>query len=138
VGTAVRLAAGGADIGITARDPHALVAFYGGFLGLPLAKHLVHPDAGAQVWFFSIGDGHLKVLGFDRPPRAANPPGTNLDATGFRYIALRVESLDPILEGLVAAGGSVQRPLEVHGSSRVVFVGDPEGNCIELVEAVGA
>lgn len=126
----------GLDVGITARDPQPLLRFYGEFLGMPLVKHLEHPDAGAHVWFFAVGNGHLKILGFDRLPEAVNPPGGNREATGYRYLAIKVASLDPILAGLEEAGGSIQRPVAEHGASRVVFVGDPEGNCIEFVETI--
>jgi catechol 2,3-dioxygenase-like lactoylglutathione lyase family enzyme len=130
----VRLIGVGADIGITARDPQRLAAFYQDFLGLPLAQHLEWPENGAQVWFFAVGDGHLKVLGFDRVPEAANPPGGNQAATGFRYVALLVEALDEALKGLEDAGGRMQRAPARHGGSYVAFIEDPEGNTIELVE----
>ncbi|MBW8824818.1 MAG: VOC family protein [Acidobacteria bacterium] len=130
----IALTGEGADVGITARDPARLAAFYRDFLGLPLAKELSWPDQGAQVWFFAIGDGHLKILGFDHPPTAANPAGGNRTATGFRYVAIAVERIDDGLAGLEEAGGAVAVPPATHGASRVVFITDPEGNSIELIE----
>jgi len=130
----VRLTGEGADIGITARDPDPMVRFYRDFLGLRLAKELHWPEVGARVWFFAIGDGHLKILAFREAPREANPPGGNLGATGYRYLAIRVADVHEVLVGLEDAGGRVQRPVADHGGSRVVFVEDPEGNTIEFVQ----
>ena len=131
---AVRLVDQSLDVGITARDPEQLVAFYRDFLGLPLAEERHWPAQGAHVWFFTVGGGHLKVLGFDRMPAAANPPGDNYSATGFRYIALFVEDVREAIVGLEEAGGRVQRPPVQLATSLVAFIEDPEGNCIELVQ----
>jgi catechol 2,3-dioxygenase-like lactoylglutathione lyase family enzyme len=133
----VSLSGRGADVGITVRDPGPMVAFYGDFLGLPLAKKLDWPAVGAQVWFYAIGDGHLKLLAFTDPPGPSNPPGGNRGATGYRYLALEVDDVAAVLDGLEGAGGRVQRPVAEHGDSRVVFVEDPEGNTIEFVQRLG-
>jgi catechol 2,3-dioxygenase-like lactoylglutathione lyase family enzyme len=124
----------GADIGITARDPEGLVGFYGGFLGLHLSDYREWPESAARVWFFAVGDGHLKILAFDDAPQAVNPPGGNRGASGYRYIALHVEDVSEVLTGLETAGGRLQSPVADHGQSRVVFVEDPEGNTIEFVQ----
>jgi catechol 2,3-dioxygenase-like lactoylglutathione lyase family enzyme len=130
----IRLSGTGADIGITARDPEAMIRFYRDFLGLPLAKVLKWPDYGSEVWFFAVGDGHVKILVFDQVPAASNPPGGNRAATGYRYLAIRVADVHEVLVGLEEAGGRVQVPIADHGSSRVVFVEDPDGNPIEFVQ----
>ncbi len=128
------LTGAGVDIGITVRDPDRMVPFYRDFLGLPLARHVSWPGSGAQVWFFAVGNGHVKLLAFSDTPGAANPAGGNADATGYRYMAIMVDDVERALVGLDQAGGRIQRPVATHGPSTVVFVEDPEGNCIELVE----
>ncbi|MBW8826425.1 MAG: VOC family protein [Acidobacteria bacterium] len=131
---ALRLAKQSVDFGITARDPERLVAFYRDFLGLPLTDERHFPAPGAHMWYFAVGVDHLKVLGFDKVPAAANPPGGNTSATGIRYITLFVEDAREAIVGLEEAGGRIQRPLAEYGTSLVVFIEDPEGNCIELLQ----
>ncbi len=131
---AVRLANAGIDVSITARNAPDLVSFYEDVLGLPLAKRLDWPDHGATVWFFAIGDGHLKVLGLDHPPAAANPPGGNRAATGYRYIAIQVEDVQAVLAAIEGTAARADGPVRRHGDSTVVFVSDPEGNTIEFVQ----
>ncbi|MBW8826301.1 MAG: VOC family protein [Acidobacteria bacterium] len=122
------------DIGLTARDPEKLVAFYRDFLGFPLAEERHFPANGAHKWFFDVGVGQLWVIGFDKVPAAANPRGGNTSATGIRYMALYVEDVRGAIVGLEAAGGRIQMPPTNFGDSLVVFIEDPEGNCIELLQ----
>src|SRR5215216_4403464 len=98
------------DVGLTARDPEKLVAFYRDFLGFPLTDERHFPAHGAHKWFFDVGVGHLWVLGFDKVPAAANPRGGNTSATGIRYMALYVEDVREAIVGLEAAGGRIQMP----------------------------
>ncbi len=127
----------GVDVGITARNPEILNRFYGGFLGMELVRELRTPEVGSHVWFYRCGDSHIKVYSRETVPEASNPPGGHSDATGYRYLAFRVESLDEALEGIEASGGSIDAPPTVYGRVRVAFVFDPEGNSIELIEDAG-
>jgi catechol 2,3-dioxygenase-like lactoylglutathione lyase family enzyme len=127
----------GVDVGITARDPDQLVRFYGDFLGMELARELRTPEVGSHVWFFRCGDSHVKIYSRNTVPEASNPPGDHTTATGYRYLAFHVHSLDETLDGIHQSGGTLRVPPTVHGDVRVAFIADPEGNCIELVEALG-
>ena len=123
------------DVGLTARDPEKLVAFYRDFLGFPLSDERHFPAQGAHTWSFAVGvSGHLKVAGFDKVPAAANPPGGNYSATGIRYLALIVEDVHEAIVGVEDAGGRIQRPPTPYGTSLVAFIEDPEGNTIELLQ----
>jgi catechol 2,3-dioxygenase-like lactoylglutathione lyase family enzyme len=128
------LAGTGVDVGITARDPAKLVRFYGEFLGLELRRERETPAVASHVWFFACGDSNVKVYSRATTPAAANPPGGHTAATGLRYLAFHVESLDDALDGLEAAGGTLVVPPTIHDDVRVAFIDDPEGNSIELVE----
>ncbi|MGE0881129.1 MAG: VOC family protein [Acidimicrobiia bacterium] len=124
----------GVDVGITTRDPGPMVHFYGTFLGFELAREMKNADVGSHVWFFRCGDSHIKVYSRTTVPEAANPPGGHTAATGYRYLAFHVESLDDALDGIEGSGGRLVVPPAVHGDVRVAFIDDPEGNSIELIE----
>lgn len=132
---AMKLAPGtGVDVGILARDPAVLCAFYGDFLGFELVRELDWPDVGSHVWFYRCGDSHVKVCGRTAVPAAANPTGGHTAATGLRYLAFVVESVDDVLVGLEESGGHLLRAPFVADDARVAFFEDPEGNVIEVIE----
>ena len=97
------------------------ISFYVGQLGL---TQVPKPDALAGrggCWFVS-GDAHLH-LGIEaefRPARKAHP-------------ALRVDDLDAVATRLGAAGVAVRGDEPLDGDARV-FVDDPFGNRIELID----
>ncbi|GAA0284447.1 VOC family protein [Rhodovulum strictum] len=95
-------------------------AFYGGLLGL---EEEARPETigGEGLWFRR---GELRIhLGAEpgfRPARKAHP-------------ALMVRKLDALAERLERAGLDLRRDGRVSGLRRI-FVDDPFGNRIELVE----
>ena len=54
----------------------------------------------------------------------------------FGHFAFDVEDIDAVLPGILAAGGTVQRePYLLEGTGpRIAFVGDPDGNSVELIQ----
>ena len=99
-------------------------AFYEGLLGLRRVPKPAHLERRGGCWFES---GSVKIhLGIDlefRPARKAHP-------------ALVVKSLDDLVERLQAAGAAVRsEPLDGY---RRVYVDDPFGNRIELMEPLGS
>jgi catechol 2,3-dioxygenase-like lactoylglutathione lyase family enzyme len=122
------------SVGIVARDADRLVAFYRDFLGLPLDHEVDAPD-GAHLWFFQVGTGEVKIVRPAATPDAANPSGGIRGATGIRYFTIRVADLDPVVNGIDAAGGRLSggRVIEF-GGSRLAICYDPEGNTVELAE----
>jgi catechol 2,3-dioxygenase-like lactoylglutathione lyase family enzyme len=99
----------------------AAVAFYEGLLGLPNVAKPPLLAARGGCWFEA---GPVKVhLGVEadfRPARKAHP-------------ALLVEDLDGLVERL-GAGGVEARPGDGVDGHRQVYVDDPFGNRIELLE----
>jgi glyoxylase I family protein len=69
-----------------------------------------------------------------------SPVSVELSPLGLRHMGLRVHGVDPILDEVVAAGGSVlheSRHRDDEWRSDVVFVLDPDGTRIELVDFPG-
>lgn len=98
-------------------------AFYAGLLGLQRVPKPAHLERRGGCWFENESVKiHLGVDSEFRPARKAHP-------------ALVVRGLDDLAERLQAAGATVRsEPLE--GYSRV-YVDDPFGNRIELMEPLG-
>ena len=103
-------------------EPRA-VEFYSGLLGIPEVPKPPHLAARGGCWFER---GALKVhLGVEqefRPAKKAHP-------------ALRVEGLASLVERLRNAGVAVVDDEPLEGYDRV-YVSDPFGNRIELLEPV--
>ena len=97
------------------------IGFYEGVLGIPNVAKPAHLAGRGGCWFV---DGDLKVhLGVEeafRPARKAHP-------------ALVVDDLDGLLDDCRAAGVAVRDGDGVDGH-RQVYVDDPFGNRIELLE----
>jgi catechol 2,3-dioxygenase-like lactoylglutathione lyase family enzyme len=97
-------------------------AFYEGVLGIPEVKKPTVLTKRGGCWFER---GALKIhLGVDadfRPARKAHP-------------ALIVEDLASLSAALVRAGHALKSDEPLEGYSRV-FVDDPFGNRIELIES---
>jgi catechol 2,3-dioxygenase-like lactoylglutathione lyase family enzyme len=97
-------------------------AFYSGLLGIPRVPKPEPLAARGGAWF-EDGQGlrvHLGVEEDFRPARKAHP-------------AFTVRGLDALLERLAAAGHQ-HRPGDDIGGVRQVYVDDPFGNRIELIE----
>ena len=96
--------------------------FYGGLLGMtPVAKP-AHLAARGGCWFESgAARIHLGVDTAFHPARKAHP-------------ALVVERLAELVETLRAAGAEVSSDQPLEGFERV-YVDDPFGNRVELMEA---
>ena len=100
-------------------------AFYQGVLGIPRVPKPPHLEARGGCWF---EDGSLKVhLGVDadfRPARKAHP-------------AFLVDDLPALVDVLRGAGVSINDGEPLEGYDRV-YVDDPFGNRIELLEPIPA
>jgi catechol 2,3-dioxygenase-like lactoylglutathione lyase family enzyme len=98
-------------------------AFYEALLGIPRVPKPQHLAARGGCWFESDGVKiHLGVEVDFRPARKAHP-------------ALTVDGLDRLVETLAGAGVAVQAGEPLEGYSHV-YVDDPFGNRIELMEPV--
>jgi catechol 2,3-dioxygenase-like lactoylglutathione lyase family enzyme len=112
-------------------DIDAMVEFYEGALGL---RPVEPPDELAAA--FRLGDGGM-LLVFD--PGRASAPGRRVPshgATGAGHVAFAVGrgELDGWRDTLAARGVEVEQEVDWDGRGRSVYVRDPAGNSVELVE----
>jgi len=84
----------------------------------------------------------LELLHFDAPSGAACtvPAPRPMNAPGLTHLSLRVSDVDALLPRIVAAGGRVLERTRIDlppVSTVAIFVLDPDGTRIELVQAPG-
>ena len=110
---------------VYASDLAAATAFYRDLLGLR------EVDDGA----FRLDDGGILLL-FD-PARSSQPgrPVPSHGATGAGHVAFSVDDLDAWRERLREASVELEQQKEwARGGARSIYVRDPAGNSVELVE----
>lgn len=142
--------------GFTVSDIERSIAFYEGAVGLTLrhrqeqenaytSTFVGYPDVSLRVAQFALPGGSDNVSGhvlelceYVRPRGETIPPGTN--AVGSGHLALETDDLDGTLARMREAGGrSVSEPVDIvagiNRGGRTVYVRDPDGITVELVQA---
>lgn len=107
----------------------AAASFYRDTLGLRLVDG---PDELAAA--FRLPDGGVLLV---FAPALSSRPGRRVPshgATGAGHVAFSVGALDEWRERLAAAGVAVEQEVERPGGGRSLYVRDPAGNSVELVE----
>ena len=111
---------------VYAHDLEAAVAFYRDVLGLRQVDDMA----------FRLDDDGILLL-FD--PAESSQPGrlvpSHGPSGGSVHVAFSVDSLDPWRERLAEAGVEIEQEHEwAPGGARSLYVRDPAGNSVELVE----
>lgn len=142
--------------GFTVSDIERSIAFYTEAVGLELrhrqeqrneytSTFIGYPDAHLKVAQFSLPGGQpgrsghvLELCEYVRPKGGALEPGSN--AVGAGHIAFETDALDATLARMVAAGATpVSDPVEIaagiNRGGRTVYLRDPDGITVELVQA---
>ncbi len=112
-----------------AEDVPGVAAFYAEALGLRVVEG---PDKLAAA--IRVPDGGLLLL-FD--PRLASQPDRPVPShgtTGAGHVAFAVDSLAGWAERLAAVGVELEREVTWSDRGRSLYVRDPAGNSVELVE----
>jgi len=111
------------------RDIERSARFYRDVLGL---KEVARGHFGRPMAFFSTGDNHHDVAVAEVGPDA---PAAADEAVGLAHVALRIAGGVPELRAALAhleAHGITQVRLRDHTVSQSIYLGDPDGNTIEL------
>ena len=114
-------------------DMDRSIRFYTEVLGMKLISRKDYPD----------GKFTLAFLGYGTNPEHAEIELTHnwgVDkyelGTAYGHIALGVEDIYKVCDGIRAAGGTITRepgPMK-HGTTVIAFVVDPDGYKVELIE----
>lgn len=141
---------GGADeltahhVGLTVADLERAVAFYRDVLGVPVVDRFAvageaFADAvdlpGASGRFVHLDGGGVRLelveyepTGDARDPAALNRPGAT-------HVGLTVEDVRAVYASLPDDVETLSEPRTTASGTTVVFLRDPEGNLVELLDA---
>lgn len=123
---------------LSVRDLSAAEGFYKGLGFEPVYRW--QDNAGSlQICHLRLGQALLELYCFrpeEEPELSGVPPWANGFRLGLRHFALLVDDLDKALNALHGAGMLAEKPSPVKGQTcaRYVFILDPDGNSVELLE----
>ncbi|MBL1378985.1 VOC family protein [Zobellella iuensis] len=123
---------------LSVRNLSVAEGFYKG-LGFEPVYRWQDAEGRLQICHLRLGQALLELYCF-RPEEEAElssiPPWANGFRLGLRHFALQVDDLDRALSSLHGAGMLTDKPSPVKGQtcSRYVFILDPDGNSVELLE----
>lgn len=136
-------------VGIVVRDMERALYFYRDLLGFKIVKKIQESsnyiDAVCGVKNISVitvklsaDDSNLIELLYFISPVSKKISAKGLTEVGISHISCTVENVDAVYDCLSKAGIHFNSPPQVSpdGYAKVAFCQDPEGNFIELVEAL--
>ena len=137
--------------GICVSDPERTLRFYRDLLGFRAVSKLAVSDPhSAQLLevddlelnaFFLERDGmRIELLHFASPGHERDSVPRPMNRLGLTHIAVRVDDLAATLASLERAGIEILKQTRIHNPelrSEVVYVLDPDGVRIELVQLPG-
>ena len=124
---------------LSVRDLPASEVFYKG-LGFESVYRWQDEAGQLQICHLRLGQALLELYCFrpedETEELTAFPPWASGCRLGLRHFALQVSDLDEALSALHGAGILAEKPSIVNGQtcSRYVFIVDPDGNSVELLE----
>ena len=130
---AALLAGDSIDVGIVTTNEDAMIGFYNGILGLPMAGEAMLPN-GARIRRISCGQSVLRLY---IPPATVEPrPDEHWSAVaGLRYWAMRIDNLAAVVDDCRREGATiVQDIVEPRPGVSAALIADPDGNVIELMQ----
>jgi len=86
-----------------------------------------------QFAHVDVGDGRIELVEYD-PTDAPREPAT-LPQPGGTHLAFSLGSIDGFVDGLPDGIDPLSEPRTTASGTRLVFVRDPDGNLVELLEA---
>lgn len=128
---------------ITVSDLDRAVEFYRDTLGLDvLSRFSVEgeafatgvgvDDASADFVHMDAGDARLELVSYE--PEGDRRPEPRLNEPGATHLGLEVDDLAAVAEELPDGVETLSGPQTTESGTTIMFVVDPEGNLIELLE----
>ncbi|CCQ35962.1 glyoxalase domain protein [Natronomonas moolapensis 8.8.11] len=130
--------------GLTVADLDRSVEFYAGVLGCTVeSRFSVSGDAfetvvgrdGVSGRFVHLNSGDSRIELVEYEPAGPPREPTTLPQPGGSHLAFSVDDVDALFEGLPDRIDPLSEPQTTDSGTRLVFVRDPDGNLIELLEA---
>lgn len=131
-------------VGVTVTDLDRAVEFYRDVLGLALLDRFgVSGEAfseavgveGATGTFAHLdGDGaRIELVEYD--PEGGTRPAADVNQPGATHLGLAVDDLDAFHDDLPSEVETTSEPRTTESGTRILFLRDPEGNLVEVLEA---
>ena len=133
-------------VGITVSDLDRAVDFYRDVLGLSvIAEFSVSGAAfetgvdidGASAQFAHLDGGDIRIELVAYDPVAEGLPTAQLNQSGATHLGLEVDDLDTFYNELPPTVDTLSPPQTTATGTRILFLRDPEGNLIEVLEPSG-
>jgi glyoxylase I family protein len=138
-------------IGICVAELERSVRFYRDILGFvelsrlqmkgPQPERLLNIAGGALQAVYLERDGtRIELIYYPEAGHQKNDTPRPMNRLGFTHLSLRVAELDAIVTAIVQAGGTNLADTRIDNpawNSKAVFVTDPDGLRIELIQAPG-
>ena len=133
----------GHHVGITVGDLDRATAFYRDVLDLSVvAEFEVSGSAfetgvdidDASARFVHLDGGAVRVELVAYEPAGEGQPTPQLNDTGATHIGLETDDVDAVYEALPDDVETLSPPQTTATGTRILFVRDPEGNLVELLD----
>ena len=139
------------EVGISVMDLPRMHGFYTEVLGCAEVRRAEIPAALSEpltlaaegylcVWMQTPGGEIIKLMAPPAPPAQLEAAACLTERTGIAYLTFYVDDIAAVLAAAEAAGATLRsaRALVTEGAGAVKlgFFEDPEGNVVELVEAL--
>jgi catechol 2,3-dioxygenase-like lactoylglutathione lyase family enzyme len=130
--------------GVIVTDLDRMVAFYRDTLGLDVldrfsvsgaafAEAVGVPGATGRFAHLDAGGARVELVAYDPPGEDRSGPAVN-DAGGT-HLGFSVPDVDAFDETLPSSVETLSEPRTSESGTRILFVRDPEGNLVEVIES---
>ncbi|UPW01281.1 VOC family protein [Halorussus gelatinilyticus] len=131
-------------VGVTVTDLDRAVAFYRDALGLDVldrfsvsgeafAEGVGVPGATGEFAHLDAGSARVELVAYD--PEGDEAAAERVNQPGAKHLGLAVADLDGFYDELPPAVETVSEPQTTASGTKILFVRDPEGNLVEILEA---
>ncbi|WP_049915155.1 VOC family protein [Haloferax mucosum] len=131
-------------VGITVRNLEPMVEFYRDVLGFSVidrfevggeafAAAVDVADATGRFAHLDAGDVRVELVEYN--PVGDDRPDSTLNQPGATHLGLSVPDVDAVIDEFPPGVETLSEPRTTASGTRIVFVRDPEGNLVELLDA---
>ena len=124
--------------GISVRDMDEALEWYEKVLEFKPVFDLGYvPPLGAHLYFIEDANGYqIELFKYDDPKPAPEDrwtPNEDLKTCGTKHLALAVDNVEAFKERIAKYGGKIAHEVNM-GADHVLFVNDPSGTIVELIQ----
>lgn len=130
--------------GVTVTDLDRAVAFYRDVLRLDVldrfsvsgeefAEGVDVPGATGEFAHLDAGSARVELVAYD--PEGEESHAETVNQPGAKHLGLAVDDLDSFYDELPPEVETLSDPRTTASGTKILFVRDPEGNLVELLEA---